>query len=128
MIEYALWVFVVGGFYVLLASAGLRWISTLGAKPDEAVEEVAVLPADHPSYAAARHVLLNHSYQELEALDAAFEVLAHSPDAADRELCRIIEVEMWQTTAPSGYVIALTIVGAAVTCIGLASFFARKLL
>ena len=83
------------------------------------------LPAVHRSYRAARYVLRNHSFHDLEAIDAAFEVLAYSQDPADRALCQVVEDEMWLVPKPGAMVIAITMVAVAATCVGLATLFAR---
>ena len=87
--------------------------------------KVMQMPAVHQGYSTARYVLRNHPYHDLDAIDAAFEVLAHSTDPADRALCRIVEDEMWQGPRPGAMVIAITMVAVAVSCIGLAMLFAR---
>ena len=87
--------------------------------------KVMQMPAVHRSYRAARYVLRNHPYHDLDAIDAAFEVLAHSQDPADRALCRIVEDEMWFTPKPGAMVIAITMVAVALSCVGLATLFAR---
>ena len=73
------------------------------------------MPAIHRSYRAARYVLRNHSFHDLEAIDAAFEVLAHSTDPADRALLRYVEDEMWLVPSPGANVIAITLAAAAAT-------------
>ena len=87
--------------------------------------KVMQMPPAHQGYSTARYVLRNHKYYDLEAIDAAFEVLVHSQDPADRALCRIVEDEMWFTPKPGAMVIAITMVAVAVSCIGLAMLFAR---
>ena len=79
----------------------------------------------HQGYATARYVLRNHDIHDLEAIDAAFEVLIHSRDPADRALCKIVEDEMWQGPRPGAMVIAITMIAVAVSCVGLAMLFAR---
>ena len=44
------------------------------------------MPPVHQGYSTARYVLRNHAIHDLEAIDAAFDVLAHSQDPADRAL------------------------------------------
>jgi len=87
--------------------------------------KVMQMPAVHQGYSTARYVLRNHRYYELDAIDAAFEVLVHSHDPADRALCRIVEDEMWLTPKPGAMVIAITMVAVALSCVGLATLFAR---
>ena len=87
--------------------------------------KVMQMPPVRQGYSTARYVLRNHKYYDLEAIDAAFEVLVHSQDPADRALCRIVEDEMWQGPRPGAMVIAITMVAVAVSCIGLAMLFAR---
>ena len=82
------------------------------------------MPALHRSYRAARYVLRNHSYHDLEAIDAAFEVLAHSQDPADRALCRYVEDEMWQVPSPSPLVAAATMAVMATAFFGVATLLA----
>ena len=87
--------------------------------------KVMQMPPVHQGYSTARYVLRNHPYHDLEAIDAAFEVLVHSTDPADRALCRIVEDEMWQGPRPGAMVIAITMIAVAVSCVGLAMLFAR---
>ena len=87
--------------------------------------KVMQMPPVHQGYSTARYVLRNHPYHDLDTIDAAFEVLVHSQDPADRALCRIVEDEMWQGPRPGAMVIAITMVAVAVSCIGLAMLFAR---
>ena len=87
--------------------------------------KVMQMPPVHQGYSTARYVLRNHPYYDLDTIDAAFEVLVHSQDPADRALCRIVEDEMWQGPRPGAMVIAITMVAVAVSCIGLAMLFAR---
>ena len=86
--------------------------------------KVMQMPPVHQGYSTARYVLRNHPYHDLDTIDAAFEVLVHSQDPADRALCRIVEDEMWFTPKPGVVVIAITMVAVAVSCIGLAMLFA----
>ena len=87
--------------------------------------KVMQMPPVHQGYSTARYVLRNHPYHDLDTIDAAFEVLVHSQDPADRALCRIVEDEMWQGPRPGAMVIAITMIAVAVSCIGLAMLFAR---
>ena len=87
--------------------------------------KVMQMPPVHQGYSTARYVLRNHPYHDLDTIDAAFEVLVHSQDSADRALCRIVEDEMWFTPKPGAMVIAITMVAVAVSCVGLAMLFAR---
>jgi len=86
------------------------------------------MPPVHRNYRAARYVLRNHSFHDLDAIDAAFEVLAYSLDPADKELCRIVADEMWQVPRPGAMVIAITMVAVAATCVGLATLVGRLVL
>ena len=87
--------------------------------------KVMQMPPVHQGYSTARYVLRNHQYHDLDTIDAAFEVLVHSTDPADRALCRVVEDEMWFTPKPGAMVIAITMVAVVVTCVGLAMLFAR---
>lgn len=87
--------------------------------------KVMQMPPVHQGYSTARYVLRNHQYHDLDTIDAAFEVLVHSQDQADKELCTIVAKEMWQVPRPGAMVIAITMVAVAVTCVGLAMLFAR---
>ena len=89
--------------------------------------KVMQMPPVHQGYSTARYVLRNHPYHDLDTIDAAFEVLVHSQDPADRALCRIVEDEMWQGPRPGAMVIAITMVAVAVSCVGLAMLFARMM-
>ena len=86
------------------------------------------MPQQPDGYSMARYVLRNHPYHDLDAIDAAFEVLVHSQDPADRSLCRIVEDEMWFTPKPGAMVIAITMVAVAVSCVGLATLVGRLVL
>ena len=87
--------------------------------------KVMQMPPVHQGYSTARYVVRNHPYYDLDAIDAAFDVLAHSTDEADKALCRVVAEEMWFTPKPGAMVIAITMVAVAVSCIGLAMLFAR---
>ena len=87
--------------------------------------KVMQMPPVRQGYSTARYVLRNHPYHDLDTIDAAFEVLVHSQDPADRALCRIVEDEMWRGPRPGAMVIAITMVAVALSCIGLAMLFAR---
>ena len=87
--------------------------------------KVMQMPPVHQGYSTARYVLRNHPYHDLDTIDAAFEVLVHSTDPADRALCRIVEDEMWFTPKPGAMVIVVTMLAVAVSCVGLAMLFAR---
>ena len=69
----------------------------------------------HQGYSTARYVLRNHPYHDLDAIDSAFEVLAHSTDEADKALCRVVADEMWMVPSPSTNVIAITLASAFAT-------------
>ena len=90
--------------------------------------KVMRMPPIHRNYRAARYVLRNHSFHDLGAIDAAFEVLAYSTDPADKELCRIVADEMWQVPRPGAMVIVITMLAVAVTCVGLATLVGRLVL
>ena len=87
--------------------------------------KVMQMPAVHQGYSTARYVLRNHPYHDLDAIDAAFEVLIYSQDPADKELCTIVADELFMVPRPGAMVIAITMVAVAVTCVGLATLFAR---
>ena len=82
------------------------------------------LPPVHQGYSTARYVLRNHSYHDLEAIDAAFEVLVHSQDPADKALCRIVADEMWQVPFPGVKIAAAGVVAMAAFFFGLATLLA----
>ena len=87
--------------------------------------KVMQMPPTWSVATTARYVLRNHPYHDLDAIDAAFEVLAYSTDPADKALCRIVADEMWFTPKPGAMVIAITMVAVALSCVGLATLFAR---
>ena len=89
---------------------------------------IVTMPPVHQGYATARAVLRNHSMYDLEAIDAAFEVLVYSPDPADKALCKVVEEEMWLVPSPGAKVIAITMVAVALTCLGLAALIGRLVL
>jgi hypothetical protein len=91
-------------------------------------ESIVNLTPIHPGYATARAVLRDHQMYDLDAIDAAFEILAYSQDPADRALCRVIEDEMWLVPSPGASVIAVTMLAVALTCIGLATLVGRLIL
>ena len=78
----------------------------------------------HRGYSEARYILRNHSWHDLEAIDAAFDVLAHSTDPADKALLRIVEDEMWQVPYPGAKVAAAGVVAMATFFFGLATLLA----
>ena len=86
--------------------------------------KVKQMPAVHQGYSTARYVLRNHKYYDLEAIDAAFDVLAHSQDPADKALLRIVEDEMWQVPTPSPMVAAATMAVMATAFFGVATLLA----
>ena len=86
--------------------------------------KVMQMPAVHQGYSTARYVLRNHPYHDLDVIDAAFEVLVHSQDPADRALCRIVEDEMWQVPSPSPMVAAATMAVMATAFFGVATLLA----
>ena len=90
--------------------------------------KVMQMPAVHQGYSTARYVLRNHPYHDLDAIDAAFDVLAYSQDPNDRALCRLVEDEMWQVPRPGAMVIVVTMIAVAATCVGLATLVGRLVL
>ena len=90
--------------------------------------KVMQMPPVHQGYSTARYVLRNHPYHDLDAIDAAFEVLIYSPDVADKELCRIVADEMWQVPTPGAVTIVITMIAVALTCVGLATWVGRLVL
>jgi hypothetical protein len=90
--------------------------------------QVIQLPPAHVGYAQARVILRHHRQHDLDAIDAAFEVLAWSPDEADRALCRIVQDEMWMVPSPGVGTIVITMIAVALTCVGLATLVGRLVL
>jgi hypothetical protein len=90
--------------------------------------QVIQLPPVHVGYAQARVILRHHRMHDLDAIDAAFEVLAYSQDPADRALCRVIEDEMWLVPSPGAGVIVITMIAVALTCVGVATLVGRLVL
>ena len=86
------------------------------------------LPPAHIGYAQARVILRLHRLHDLDAIDAAFEVLAYSPDPNDQALCRIVEDEMWLVPTPAAGVIVITMIAVALTCVGVATLVGRLVL
>jgi len=90
--------------------------------------QVMQLPTAHVGYAQARVILRHHRLHDLDAIDAAFDVLACSPDEADRALCRIVQDEMWLVPTPGVGTIVITMIAVALTCVGLATLLGRLIL
>jgi len=90
--------------------------------------QIKQMPPVHIGYAQARVILRHHRLHDLDAIDAAFEVLAYSPDPADRALCRIVEDEMWLVPSPAAGVIVITMIAVALTSIGVATLLGRLVL
>jgi hypothetical protein len=90
--------------------------------------QIKQMPPVHIGYAQARVILRHHRLHELDAIDAAFEVLAYSPDPNDQALCRIVEEEMWLVPTPGVGTIIITMIAVALTCVGLATFLERWIL
>jgi hypothetical protein len=90
--------------------------------------QVIQLPPQHVGYAQARVILRHYRLHDLDAIDAAFEVLAWSPDEADRALCRIVQDEMWLVPTPGVGTIVITMIAVALTCVGLATLVGRLVL
>jgi hypothetical protein len=87
--------------------------------------QVMQLPPTHVGYAQARVILRHHRLHDLDAIDSAFEVLAHSPDPNDQALCRIVEDEMWLVPTPGIGTIIITMIAVALTCVGVATLLGR---
>jgi hypothetical protein len=90
--------------------------------------QIKQMPPVHIGYAQARVILRHHRLHDLDAIDAAFEVLAYSPDPNDQALCRIVENEMWLVPTPSIGVIVITMVAVAFICVGVATLLGRLIL
>ena len=93
-----------------------------------ASHNIVTMPPVHQGYATARAVLRNHGMYDLDAIDAALEVLAYSPDAADKQLCRIVEEEMWMVPSPGAGTIVIMMIAVSATCVGLATLVGRLVL
>jgi hypothetical protein len=90
--------------------------------------QIKQMPPVHIGYAQARVILRHHRLHDLDAIDAAFEVLAYSTDEADRALCRVVEDEMWLVPHPGAGVIVITMIAVALTCVGVATLVGRLVL
>ena len=90
--------------------------------------KVMRMPEVHQGYSMARYVLRNHPYHDLDAIDAAFEVLAYSQDPADRALCRVVADELFMVPRPGAMVIVVTMVAVVAACLGLATLVGRLVL
>jgi hypothetical protein len=90
--------------------------------------QIKQLPPVHVGYAQARVILRHHRLHDLDAIDAAFEVLAYSTDEADRALCRVVEDEMWLVPSPGVGTIVITMIAVALTCVGVATLVGRLVL
>jgi glycogen synthase len=90
--------------------------------------QIKQMPPAHVGYAQARVILRNHRRHDLDAIDAAFEVLVYSRDESDKALCRIVEDEMWLVPSPGAGVIVITMIAVALTCVGVATLVGRLVL
>jgi hypothetical protein len=90
--------------------------------------QIKQMPPVHIGYAQARVILRHHRLHDLDAIDAAFEVLAYSPDPNDQALCRIVEDEMWLVPTPGVGTIIIAMIAVALTCVGLATLLERWIL
>jgi len=90
--------------------------------------QIKQLPPVHVGYAQARVILRHHRLHDLDAIDAAFEVLAYSPDEVDKALCRVVADEMWLVPTPGAGVIVITMIAVALPCVGLATLLGRLVL
>jgi len=90
--------------------------------------QIKQMPPVHIGYAQARVILRHHRLHDLDAIDAAFEVLAYSPDPDDRALCRIVEDELWLVPSPGAGVIVITMIAVVLTCFGVATLVGRLVL
>jgi len=90
--------------------------------------QVMQLPPTHHELRHARITLRHHRLHDLDAIDAAFEVLAYSPNPDDQALCRIVEDDMWLVPTPGAGVIVITMIAVALTCIGVATLAGRLVL
>ena len=90
--------------------------------------QIKQLPPTHHELRHARITLRNHRLHDLDAMVAAFEVLAYSPDEADRALCRVVADEMWFVPTPGVGTIIITMIAVALTCVGVATLVGRLML
>jgi hypothetical protein len=90
--------------------------------------QIKQMPPVDIGYAQARVILRHHRLHDLDAIDAAFEVLAYSTDEADRALCRVVADEMWLVPTPAAGVIVITMAAVAFTCVGVATLLGRLIL
>ena len=90
--------------------------------------QIKQMPPVHIGYAQARAILSHHRLHDLDAIDAAFEVLAYSQDEADRALCRVVADEMWLVPTPGVGTIIITMIAVALTCVGVVTLLGRLIL
>jgi hypothetical protein len=91
-------------------------------------EKVLNIPKERIGFARAREVLRNPDDYELDAIDAAFEVLVYSKHAEDKLLCEAAATYMWEVPKPSTKVVLILAAFMSVATVSLAAIFAELML
>jgi hypothetical protein len=92
------------------------------------MDNVLNMPPKSIGFATAREVLRNPDDYDLDAIDAAFEVLAYSNHREDKLLCEAAAVYMWETPKPSTKVVLILAAFMSVATVSLAAIFAELML
>lgn len=92
------------------------------------MDNVLNMPPKSIGFATAREVLRNPDDYDLDAIDAAFEVLAYSEHREDKMLCEAAAVYMWEVPKPSVTVFLVVASFMIVATVSLAAIFAELML
>jgi hypothetical protein len=82
-------------------------------------KNVIELPGTYAGFALAREVLRNTDHYDLDAIDAAFEVLIYSGHKEDQLLCEAAVDAMWAVPKPSAPVFLVVAAFMAVALVSL---------
>jgi hypothetical protein len=86
---------------------------------------VLKLPPNHTGFAQARTILRNPDDYELDAIDAAFEVLVYSNHPEDKLLCEAAVEYIWEVPKPSVSVFLVVFSFMTVTVVSLAAILSE---
>lgn len=88
-------------------------------------KNVLSMSQKHIGFATAREVLRNPDDYDLDAIDAAFEVLIYSSHPEDRLLCEAAVDYMWEVPKPSVSVFLMVFSFMTVTVVSLAAILSE---
>jgi hypothetical protein len=88
-------------------------------------ENVLNMSPKHIGFAQAREILRNTKDYELDAIDAAFEVLIYSDRPEDKLLCEEAVEYMWEVPKPSNKVILILAASVTVTVVSFSAILSE---